>query len=100
MNKAKLRELLTSTWKDGNSCYHDTKRSYEYDTDLENWLETVEDDINELCDETWLLFSENKELFGRQCNKNTLIKFDDGTVVKYGDTHPFAIMTHFKLTNN
>lgn len=49
MDKNKLIELLKDAWNDGMSQYHDCKHSSEYKTDLENWLETNEDDINDLC---------------------------------------------------
>lgn len=50
MDKNKLIELLKDAWNDGNSQYHECKYSHEYKQDLENWLDSNEDEINELCD--------------------------------------------------
>lgn len=50
MDKEKLRKLIINTWKEGNSKFHDQKGSIDYDADLEEWLDIIENDINELCD--------------------------------------------------
>lgn len=44
----------------------------------------------------WLPFEGNKLLFNEEAKKNCLCKFDDGTVIRYNEEHPWAIMTHFK----
>lgn len=45
----------------------------------------------------WLPFNEENSLsFSEAANKNCLCKFDDGTVCRYEDDHPFAVLTHFK----
>lgn len=49
MDKEKLIKLIISTWKDGNSQFHDNKGSIDYDADLEVWFESIKEDINELC---------------------------------------------------
>ncbi len=46
----------------------------------------------------WLPFMENKKLFKNAWKDNYMLKFDDGTECRYRDEHPFAIMTHFKIT--
>lgn len=45
----------------------------------------------------WLPFEEqNFELFTELATKNKLLKkFDDGTILKEGETEPLAICTHF-----
>ena len=45
----------------------------------------------------WLEFERNGHLFCEAAKKNYLCKFDDGTVCRYDDEHPFAILTHFKI---
>ena len=49
MDKTKLVKLIVAAWKDGNSQYHNTKGSIDYDADLECFLEDCEDEINEMC---------------------------------------------------
>ena len=45
----------------------------------------------------WLLFEGNENLFEEAANSNCLCKFDDGTVCRYNDKHPFAVLTYFKV---
>ena len=50
MDKDKLISLIKEAWNDGLNSYHDCKYRHEFDTDLENYLDNSEDDINELCE--------------------------------------------------
>jgi len=50
MDKSKLIELITEAWNDGQNSYHDCKRPHEIKEDLDNYLSSAEDDINELCE--------------------------------------------------
>ena len=43
----------------------------------------------------WLLFDGNENLFNESANSNCFCKFDDGTLCRYNDKHPFAILTYF-----
>ena len=45
----------------------------------------------------WIEFSTNKQLFNIEAKKNCLCRFDDGSIVRYNDKHPMAVLTHFKL---
>jgi hypothetical protein len=45
----------------------------------------------------WLDYESNKRLFGEYSRANCLCKFDDGTICRYDDEHPIAVLTHFKL---
>lgn len=45
----------------------------------------------------WLSFEENIKLFKNAHEDNFLLKFDDGTICRYRDDFPFAVMTHFKI---
>jgi len=44
----------------------------------------------------WIEFEGNENLFNILAKLNCLCKFDDGTICKYNDKHPIAILTHFK----
>ena len=48
----------------------------------------------------WLTFigSENIGEFNRRIQKDgdCLVKFDDGTIIRYNEEHPMAVLTHFK----
>ena len=48
-------------------------------------------------DNDWLPFEENKDLFENAYKDNYLLRFDDGTICRYRDDFPFAIVTHFKI---
>jgi len=45
----------------------------------------------------WLSINENIDLLQETNVENILLKFDDGSICKYGDEHPIAIVTHFKI---
>ncbi len=60
----------------------------------------TENETKALCNEGWLSFVENIKLFNERCTNDTLIQFDNGDIIKYGDVHPSAILVYFKLTNN
>ena len=48
----------------------------------------------------WLQFSgaDNIGEFNRriQGDGDCLVKFDDGTIIRYSEEHPMAVLTHFK----
>lgn len=48
----------------------------------------------------WLPFvgAENIGEFNRRIQKDgdCLVKFDDGTIIRYNEEHPMAVLTHFK----
>lgn len=44
----------------------------------------------------WLSFDDNKRIFNEYAKRNCWVKFDDGTIIRYEDEWPVAILTHFK----
>jgi hypothetical protein len=44
----------------------------------------------------WLSFDDNTDLFTKYSSRNCRCLFDDGTICRYNDNHPFAILTHFE----
>ena len=48
----------------------------------------------------WIEFKGNEKLFNKEARKNCKIMFDDGSICRYNDEHPRAIMTHFKIAES
>ena len=48
----------------------------------------------------WLQFlgADNIGEFNRRIQRDgdCLVKFDDGTIIRYNEEHPMAVLTHFK----
>lgn len=49
-------------------------------------------------DRYWISFEDNKKLFEKEAKRNCECLFDNGESCRYDDEHPFAILTHFKLS--
>lgn len=46
----------------------------------------------------WLKFEDNLELFDIEARRNCECLFDDGSICNYDEEQPFAILTHFRLS--
>ena len=60
-----------------------------------NTKETANSDLGAVSG--WLEFNSNKSLFNTEAKKNCLCLFDDGSIIRFNEEHPMAILTHFKL---
>jgi len=45
----------------------------------------------------WTELTGNVNLFSEQAKKNCFCLFDDDTVCRFDDNHPYAILTHFEI---
>jgi hypothetical protein len=52
--------------------------------------------VKETVKSEWIEFNSNKDLFNIAAKNNCECLFDDGSIVRFKDKHPMAVLTHFK----
>lgn len=106
LDEEKIIELIPQTWGEALQKYpwiEDLCKGREWNNrttgeNLEWLINEFENRVPE--SPSWIQFTGNEELFNKTADGNGWIKFEDGTVIRYEDGHPFQKITHFKPLNS